>query len=135
MHEIENISCIYHTILFFSLKRSQIEFYALLNNEDLQRKELQNITADIDYKDFMKIYWKCTSEPCSLLTIDAKHLEKIFYALIKVAWTAELKIHNDKIKSNQAQYDLDREAAKFLHYHLKKWISMTILFEKILFQE
>ena len=135
MHEIENISCIYHTILFFSLKRSQIEFYALLNNEDLQRKEQQNIAADIDYKDFMKIYWKCTSEPCSLLTIDAKQLEKIFYALIKVAWTAELKIHNDKIKSNQAQYDLDREAAKFLHYHLKKWISMAILFEKILFQE
>ena len=135
MHEIENISCIYHTILFFSLKRSQIEFYALLNNEDLQRKELQNITADIDYKDFMKIYWKCTSEPCSLLTTDAKHSEKIFYALIKVAWTAELKIHNDKIKSNHAQYDLDREATKFLHYHLKKWISMTILFEKILFQE
>ena len=135
MHEIENISCIYHTILFFSLKRSQIEFYALLNIEDLQRKELQNITADIDYKDFMKIYWKCTSEPCSFLTIDAKHSEKIFYALIKVAWTAELKIHNDKIKSNQAQYDLDREATKFLHYHLKKWISMTILFEKILFQE
>ena len=135
MHEIENISCIYHTILFFSLKRSQIEFYALLNNEDLQRKELQNITADIDYKDFMKIYWKCTSEPCSLLTIDAKHSEKIFYALIKVAWTAELKIHHDKIKSNQAQYDLDREATKFLHYHLKKWISMTILFQKILFQE
>ena len=135
MHEIENISCIYHTILFFSLKRSQIEFYALLNNEDLQRKELQNITADIDYKDFMKIYWKCTSEPCSFLTIDAKHSEKIFYALIKVAWTAELKIHNDKIKSNQAQYDLDREATKFLHYHLKKWISMTILFEKILLHE
>ena len=37
MHEIENISCIYYTILFFSLKISQIEFYALLNNEDLQR--------------------------------------------------------------------------------------------------
>ena len=85
MHEIENISCIYYTILFFSLKISQIEFYALLNNEDLQRKELQNITADIDYKDFMKIYWKCTSEPYPLLTIDAKHLEKLFYALIKVA--------------------------------------------------
>ena len=33
----------------------------------------------------MKIYWKCTSEPCPLLTIDEKHLEKPFYALIKVA--------------------------------------------------
>ena len=38
------------------------------------RKELQNIainhSADIDYKDFMKIYRECTKEPYSLLTID-----------------------------------------------------------------
>ena len=36
----------------------------------------------------------------------------------------ELKIINDKIKANQAQYDLDREelsiiSLEFLHYHLK----------------
>ena len=38
------------------------------------RKELQNIainhSADIDYKDFMKIYRECTREPYSFLTID-----------------------------------------------------------------
>ena len=38
------------------------------------KKELQNITtnhsADIDYKDFMKIYRECTREPYSFLTID-----------------------------------------------------------------
>ena len=38
------------------------------------KKVLQNITtnhsADIDYKDFMKIYRKCTSEPYSFLIID-----------------------------------------------------------------
>ena len=38
------------------------------------KRELQNIatdhSADIDYKDFMKIYRKCTSEPYSFLTID-----------------------------------------------------------------
>ena len=36
--------------------------------------ELQQIatnhSADIDYKDFMKIYRKCASEPYSFLTID-----------------------------------------------------------------
>ena len=40
------------------------------------RKELQNITinhsADIDYKDFMKIYRECTREPYNFLTIDTK---------------------------------------------------------------
>ena len=37
------------------------------------RKELQNIlinhSADIDYKDFIKIYRECTKEPYSFLTI------------------------------------------------------------------
>ena len=36
--------------------------------------------------------------------------------------THELKILDDNIKANQAQYDLDRE----VHYHLKNWISMNI---------
>ena len=38
------------------------------------RRELQNIafnhSADIDCKDFMKIYRECTKEPYSFLTID-----------------------------------------------------------------
>ena len=38
------------------------------------RKELHNIainhSADIDYKDFLKIYRKCRKEPHSFLTID-----------------------------------------------------------------
>ena len=38
------------------------------------KKELQNIavnhSADIDYKDFMKIYRECTKEPFNFLTID-----------------------------------------------------------------
>ena len=38
------------------------------------KRELQNIainhSADIDYKDFMKIYRECTREPFNFLTID-----------------------------------------------------------------
>ena len=38
------------------------------------KRELQQIaishSANIDYKDFMNIYRKCTSEPYSFLTID-----------------------------------------------------------------
>ena len=38
------------------------------------KRELQNITidhsADIDYKDFLKVYRNCTKEPYSFLTID-----------------------------------------------------------------
>ena len=39
-------------------------------------------------------------------------LEKVSYVLIKMTLTDELKILDDNIKANQAQYDLDREAAK-----------------------
>ena len=38
------------------------------------KRELQNIavnhSADIDYKDFVKIYRECTKKPYSFLTID-----------------------------------------------------------------
>ena len=40
------------------------------------RGELQNIAinhfADIDYKNFMKIYRECTKEPFNFLTIDTR---------------------------------------------------------------
>ena len=50
-----------------------------LNN----KRELQNIainhSADIDYKDFVKIYRNCTKEPYNLLTIDTtKTVDKRF---------------------------------------------------------
>ena len=68
------ISCIYHTILFLCSKISYIEFYTPSNNEDSQQKRATEIainhSADINYKDFMKINRKCTSESYSFSTID-----------------------------------------------------------------
>ena len=40
--------------------------------------------------------------------------------------TDELKILDDKIKANKAQYDLDREATKISALSSKEWISMNI---------
>ena len=61
------IPCIYHTILFFCTKRCEIKFNALSIMKINNKRELQNIainhSADIDYKDFMKIYRECTKEP------------------------------------------------------------------------
>ena len=40
----------------------------------INKRELQNIainhSANIDHKDFMKIYRECTNEPYNFLTID-----------------------------------------------------------------
>ena len=43
-----------------------------------------------------------------------------------MALTEQVKILDDKIKANQAQYDFDREKLlKYLHYHLKNWTNMN----------
>ena len=34
---------------------------------------------------------------------------------------------NDKVKDEKLQYYIDREAAKYQHYHLEKLINMNIL--------
>ena len=86
--------------------------------------ELPNIainhSADIDYKDFVKIYRECTKEPYSFLTIDTtlpssnslRFRKHLFDTLQKMTVTDQIKILNREIKQNEAQYDLHREAAK-----------------------
>ena len=70
-----NISLCFLTQSYFSVPkdvRLNCTHYILfkLNN----KRELQNIainhSADIDYKDFIKIYRICTKEPFNILTID-----------------------------------------------------------------
>ena len=66
----------------------------------------------------MKIYKICTRESYSFLTIDTtlpasdrlRFRKNLF--LIKLTVSDQPKIIDNKIKANQAQYDLKREAAK-----------------------
>ena len=70
-----NISLVLITQSYFSVPKnvrlnSTHYFIMEINN----KRELQNIvinhSADIDYKDFIKIYRECTKEPYNFLTID-----------------------------------------------------------------
>ena len=70
-----NISLAFITQSYFSVPKDvrlilTHYFIMKINN----KRELQNIannhSADIDYKDFMKIYRECTKEPYNFLTID-----------------------------------------------------------------
>ena len=87
------------------------------------KRELKNIainySADIDYKDFMKIYRECTEEPYFFLTIDATlpasnplRLRKNLFHSYQIIVADQLKVLDRKVKKNEAQYDLDRKAAK-----------------------
>ena len=90
-----------------------------LNN----KRKLQNIainhSADIDYKDFVKIYRYCTKEPYNFLTIDTKQtIDKRFLKKLTILYkkrttiNEQIEILDNKIRSNQAQNDLDRQNAK-----------------------
>ena len=86
------------------------------------KRELQNIatnrSADIDYNDFVNIYRECTRKPYSFLTIDTTlpasnslRFRKNLLPSHKMTVIDQIKILDDKIKSNQGQYDLSRETA------------------------
>ena len=71
----KNISLVFITQSYFSVPKdvrldSTHYFVMKINN----KRELQNIvinhSADIDYKDFVKIYRECTKEPYNFFTID-----------------------------------------------------------------
>ena len=70
-----NISLVFITQSYFSVPkdvRLNSTYYLIMKINN--RKELQNIvinySADIDYKDFLKIYRECKREPHSFLTTD-----------------------------------------------------------------
>ena len=91
-----NISLVFITQSYFSVPKdvrlnTTHYFIMKINN----KRELQNIainhSADIDYKDFLKIYRECTKEPFKFLTIDTtlpasdplRFLKKLFDSLWK----------------------------------------------------
>ena len=84
------------------------------NKRELQQT-IFNHSSDIDFKDFMNVYKKCTAKPYSFLLIDAtlgldnpirfrKNLSERIQKLIMVI--------DDKIRDEKLQYYINREAAK-----------------------
>ena len=70
-----NISLVFITQSYFSVpKNVRLNSTHYLNMKINNKRELQNIainhSADIDYKDFIKMYRECTKEPSKFLTID-----------------------------------------------------------------
>ena len=70
-----NISLVFFTQSYFSVPkdvRLNSTHYLIMKINN--KRELQNIainhSADIDYKDFIKIYRECTKEPFNFMTID-----------------------------------------------------------------
>ena len=136
-----NLSLVFITQSYFSVpKNVRLNSIHYLIMKINNRKELQKSaithTADIDYKDFVKIYRDCTKKPFSFLTNDTtlsasdplKFRKKNYFLFVKMTVTDQLKIIDNKIKANQAQYGLDRLAAKisaFSSGDLRKYEYLT----------
>ena len=70
-----NISLVFITQSYFSVPKdvglnSTHYFIMKINNSRELRNVAINHSADINYKDFMKVYRECTKEPYNFLTID-----------------------------------------------------------------
>ena len=83
------------------------------NKRELQQIAL-NHSSDINSKDFLKIYKKCTAEPYSFLVNDAtlasnnplRFRKNLFNIYIKIMTT------DDQIRDQKLQYNINGEAAK-----------------------
>ena len=134
-----NVSIVFITQSYFGAfkdARLNSTHYILMKIDN--KKELKSIaeekSGNLDYKDFLKMYNYCTQEPYSFMTIDARPtatmvLEKILKNfLIKMTRKDQIKILNNKIKSNNAQFKLDRlnaEICAFSEGNLDKYEFLT----------
>ena len=72
-----NVSIVFITQSYFSVPKdvrlNSTHYLIMKINNRIEFKNIAiNHSADIDYKDFVKIYKKCTKEPYNFLTIDTK---------------------------------------------------------------
>ena len=70
-----NVSCCFLTQSYFSVPKDirlncTHNTIFKLNSKTEEQNIAINHSADIDYKDFVKIYKNCTKEPYNFLTID-----------------------------------------------------------------
>ena len=110
-----NISIVFITQSYFKVPKdvrlNSTHFFIMKipNKRELQQIAL-NHSSDINFKDFMNIYKKCTKEPYSFLvndtTLPSDNPLRFRKNIIKIM-TIE-----DQIKDEKLQYDINREAAK-----------------------
>ena len=82
-----------------------------------KKRELQqtafNHLSDIDFKDFMNLYKKCTAKPYSFLVIDASLAsDNLSHFRKNLLETNIIMAIDNKIRDKKLQYAINREAAK-----------------------
>ena len=115
-----NISLVFITQSYFPVPKSirlnsTHYFITKIPNKQELKQIAFNHSLDIDYRDFMNLYKKCTAKPYSFLVIDAtvtsdnpSHFrKKLLERMQKLIMTTNYEIRDEKLC-----YDINREAAK-----------------------
>ena len=94
------------------LNSTQFFIIKIPNKRELQQIGLHH-SSDIDFKDFIKIYKKCTAEPYYFLvndtTLPSDNLLRFRKNLLKQIYNNITTI-DDQIKDEKLQCDINREA-------------------------
>ena len=89
-----------------------------------------NHSSDIDFKDFMNLYKKCTAKPYSFLVSDATlasdNLSRLRKNLLERISKLIMTI-DDKIRDENCNMILTEKRQKYHLYHLENLINMNIL--------
>ena len=107
-----------------------------INNKKELKRIAEEKSGHLDCKDFLTMYGYCTEEPYSFMTIDARPtgtipFKKNFNDVINLQIMTrkdQIKILDDKIKSNTNQYKVDRlnaEISAFSSGDLNKYEFLT----------
>ena len=114
-----NISILFITQSYFKVPKdvrlNSTHFFIMkiTNKRELQEIAL-NHSSDIDFKDFMNIYKKCTAEPYSFLVNDITlpSDNPLRFRKNLLGYIIKIMTIEDQIKDEKLQYDINREAAK-----------------------
>ena len=111
-----NISIVFITQSYFKVTKdvrlNSTHFFIMKipNKRELQQISL-NHSSDIDFKDFMKIYKKCATEPYSFLVHDTTLPSDVQKESFEMTYNKIMTIE-DQIRDEKLQYDINTEAAK-----------------------
>ena len=111
-----SIQCYYAVPKSIRLNHMHYLIMTITNKQELQQIAF-NHSWDIDFKDFMNIYKKCTEKPYSFIDIDATLLsdnpsrfrKNLLERIQKLVMTIDDKI---MIRLWKLQYDINNEAVK-----------------------
>ena len=115
-----NISIVSITQSYFKvpkdvrLNSTQFFIMKISNSRELQQVTL-NHSSDIDFKDFIKIYRKCTAKSYYFLandtTLTSDNPDKVQRESFKKRYNKIMTIE-DQIRDEKLQYDINKDAAK-----------------------